>query len=91
MTDGVRFARMADGREIAFLQMSDNAGPVILRTSSPPYPLDLLNEDPMYDRFLRTLGGCGRLVVFDKPRASTGRGRSSPSTRAVAESVTSLD
>ena len=67
MIDSVQFAQMADGREIAYQEMSDHAGPLILHTSSPPYPLDLLNEDPMYDRFLRTLGGCGRLVVFDKP------------------------
>ena len=74
MIDSVRFAKMADGREIAYQEMSHNAGPLILHTSSPPYPLDLLNEDPMYDRFLRTLGGCGRLVVFDKP----GLGSSDP-------------
>lgn len=67
VTDSVQFAQMADGREIAFQAMSDDTGPLILHTSSPPYPLDLLGEDPMYDRFLRTLGGCGRLVVFDKP------------------------
>jgi class 3 adenylate cyclase len=67
MNDSVQFAQMADGREIAYQEMSDNPGPFILHTSSPPYPLDLLDEDPMYDRFLRTLGGCGRLVVFDKP------------------------
>lgn len=67
MTDDVRFAQMADGREIAYRTMSDVAGPLILHTPSGPFPVDLLDEDPMYDRFLRTLGTCGRLVLFDKP------------------------
>ena len=77
MVDDVRFAQMADGREIAYRVMSDSAGPVILHTASGPFPVDLLDEDPMYDRFLRTLGGCGRLVLFDKP----GIGSSDPVDR----------
>ena len=32
-----------------------------------PWPVELIDEDPMYDRFLRTLGGSCRLVVFDRP------------------------
>ena len=66
----VRFARMADGRDIAYRVLVDGEGPVLLHTTSGPFPLDLLDEEPMYDLFLRTLGKCGRLVVFDKP--STG-------------------
>ncbi len=77
MVDDVRFAQMADGREIAYRVMSDSAGAVILHTASGPFPVDLLDEDPMYDRFLRTLGGCGRLVLFDKP----GIGSSDPVDR----------
>jgi pimeloyl-ACP methyl ester carboxylesterase len=63
----MRFARLADGQEIAYRQWSDNAGPVILHTHGATAPLELLGEEPMYDRFLRTLGQCGRLVLFDKP------------------------
>ena len=29
--------------------------------------MEMLDEEPMYDRFLRTLGQAGTLVVFDKP------------------------
>lgn len=67
MIDGAQFAQMPDGREIAFRVTSDNPGPLILHTPSGPFPVDLLDEDPMYDRFLRTLGTAGRLVAFDKP------------------------
>ena len=67
MVDEVRFAPMTNGREIAYRVVSDGDGPVIVHTPVEPFPLDLLAEDPMYDRFLRTLGGCGRLVVYDRP------------------------
>ncbi len=77
MVGNVRFARMADGREIAYRVMSDGDGPTILHTTSGPFPIDLLGEEPMYDRFLRTLGGSGRLVLFDKP----GIGSSDPVDR----------
>jgi class 3 adenylate cyclase len=36
--------------------------------------VELLDEDPMYDRFLRTLGSAGRLVVYDR----LGMGSSDP-------------
>jgi class 3 adenylate cyclase len=42
-----------------------------------PWPLDLLSEEPMYDRFLRTLSGYGRVVVYDRP----GLGSSDPFDR----------
>jgi hypothetical protein len=61
---------MADGRDIADRVVSDGDGPLILHTASGAYPIDLLDADPMYDRFLRTLGLVGRLVSYDKP--STG-------------------
>jgi hypothetical protein len=37
-------------------------------------PIDLLDEDPMYDRFLRTLASAGRLVLYN----SLGIGSSDP-------------
>ena len=67
MVGDVRFAQMAGGQEIAYRLVSEGDGPVILHTPSGPFPLDLLNEEPMYDLFLRTLSGSGRLVLYDKP------------------------
>ena len=75
--DDVRFAQLADGREIAYRVMSETAGPVVLHTHGVTVPAEILNEDPMYDRFLRTLGQCAHLVVFDKP----GTGGSDPFDR----------
>ncbi len=72
--DDVRITKVGDGREIAYRVMSHTDGPVLLHTSSPTFPMEMLVEDPMYDRFLLTLGQCGRLVVFDKP----GTGASDP-------------
>ena len=77
MVGEMQFAQMTDAREIAYRAMSDGDGPLILHTASGPFPVDLLDEDPMYDRFLRTLGRCGRLVVWDKP----GIGSSDPVDR----------
>jgi pimeloyl-ACP methyl ester carboxylesterase len=70
----VRFATIADGREIAYQVMSEGDDPVIVHDVVGPWPLDLLGEEPMYDRFLRTLGRYGRLVVYDRP----GLGSSDP-------------
>jgi class 3 adenylate cyclase len=70
----VRFATIADAREIAYQVMSEGDGPVIVHDVVGPWPLDLLGEEPMYDRFLRTLGRYGRLVVYDRP----GLGSSDP-------------
>ena len=77
MADKVQFARLPDGREVAYRVMSGATGPVILHTTAGPFPLDLLEEEPMYDRFLQTLGGSGRVVLFDKP----GVGSSDPIDR----------
>lgn len=68
---------MADGREIAYRVMSDAEGPTILFTHQTTFPVEILDEDPMYDLFFRTLGQCGRLVLFDKP----GIGASDPFDR----------
>ena len=77
MADDVRFTRMADGREVAFRVLSDTEGPVIVHTHDSTFPMEMLDDEPMYDRFLRTLGQAGRLVVFDKP----GVGASDPFAR----------
>ena len=68
---------MADGREIAYRVMSQAQGPTILYTHHSTFPVEILDEDPMYDLFFRTLGQCGRLVLFDKP----GIGASDPLDR----------
>jgi class 3 adenylate cyclase len=47
--------------------MSRNDGPALLFTPEGRAPIDLLEEDPMCDRFVRTVGRIGRLVLFDKP------------------------
>lgn len=73
----VRFAPIADGRDVAYRVVTDAEGPLIIHTTSGPYPLDLLDEDPMYERFLRILGECGRLVLYDRP----GFGSSDPIDR----------
>lgn len=77
MDGEVRFATMADGREVAYRVVSDSDGPVIVHPPMGPWPLDLLGEEPMYDRFLRVLGGSGRVVVYDRP----GSGSSDPFDR----------
>jgi class 3 adenylate cyclase len=58
---------MANGREIAYRVMSQANGPTILYTHVTTFPVEILDEDPMYDLFFRTLGQGGRLVLFDKP------------------------
>jgi hypothetical protein len=58
VAEDVRFTRLADGREIAYLVLSDDGGPVIVHTHVTTLPMEMLTEDPMYDRFLRTLGQC---------------------------------
>ena len=71
--DDVRITRLGDDREIVYRVMSNADGPVLLHTSSPTFPMEMLVEDPMYERFLLTRQ-CGRLVLFDKP----GTGASDP-------------
>ena len=66
MAEDVRFARMADGREVVYRVMSQGDGPVVLHTGAATFPFEFLDADPMYDRFLRTLGQVGQLVLFDK-------------------------
>jgi len=74
MADDFRFAQMGDGREIAFRTFGRPDGSLIVHSPSGPWPVELLDDDPMYDRFLRTLGSSGRVVVYDRP----GTGSSDP-------------
>ena len=67
MADDVRFASMPDGREIAYRLVAGGDGPLIVHTPGNLIPIDLLPEDPMYDRFIQTLAMSGRLVLYDKP------------------------
>ena len=68
---------MADGGEIAYRVMSQAQGPTILYAHTTTFPVEILDEEPMYDLFFRTLGQSGRLVLFDKP----GIGASDPLDR----------
>lgn len=63
----VRFAECSDGREVAYRVLSDAEGPVIVHTHITTFPMEMLGEDPMYDRFHRALGLAGMLVLFGKP------------------------
>ncbi len=74
MAGEVQFATMANGREVVYQVRSDCDGPVIIHEVVGPWPLDLVGEEPMYDRFLRTLGLHGQVVVYDRP----GLGSSDP-------------
>ena len=74
MADDRGFAQLADGREVAYRVMSRSDGPVIVHNPNVSAPIDLLDEDPMYDRFLRTLASAGRLVLYN----SLGIGSSDP-------------
>jgi class 3 adenylate cyclase len=58
---------MPDGREIAYRVVSGGDGPLIVHTPGNLIPIDLLPEDPMYDRFIQTLATSGQLVLYDKP------------------------
>ena len=63
----VCFAQLENGREVAYRIESDSDGPTIVHLFSGTAPIEVLSDDPMYDRFLRTLGRYGRLITFDAP------------------------
>lgn len=65
MADDLGFAQMVDGREVAYRVVSGGDGPVIVHSPNGGVPILLLDEDPMYDRFVRTLASPGRLVLYD--------------------------
>ena len=68
---------MSNGREVAYRMVSQSRGPVFAYTHPNTFPVEVLDEDPMYDRFFRTIGQAGTLVLFDKP----GTGASDPFDR----------
>jgi class 3 adenylate cyclase len=70
----VRFAEFSGGREVAYRVLSQTPGPLIVHAVQGDLAMELLEEDPFYDRFLRALGQAGTLVLFDKP----GLGASDP-------------
>jgi class 3 adenylate cyclase len=65
VADDLGFAQMVDGREVAYRVVSGGDGPVIVHSPNGGVPILLLDEDPMYDRFVRTLASPGRLVLYD--------------------------
>ena len=67
MGQGPRFTTTDDGREVAYRVLSEADGPLILHTAGGTAPIEVLDEDALYRRFLETLGGYGRLVLFDRP------------------------
>lgn len=58
-------ARLADGREVPYRVFGED-GPWILHTRAFGGPVDLLDNDPMYDRFLTTLASAGQLLAYDR-------------------------
>lgn len=65
--DEICFAQLESGAEVAYRVVSDADGPTIVHIPGGTTPIEVLSDDPMYDRFLRTLGRYGRLIVFDRP------------------------
>ncbi len=61
------FARHGNGREAAYRVFSETDGPTIVVLPAGTMPIEVLDEDPMFDRFLRTLGQYGRVVAIDRP------------------------
>lgn len=70
----IRFAKVGDGREIAYRELSQLAGPAIVHFYTATAAMELLDEERMYARMLETLAASGRLILFDKP----GLGASDP-------------
>jgi class 3 adenylate cyclase/pimeloyl-ACP methyl ester carboxylesterase len=74
MVTETRFAALANGQEVAYRSLSRSPGPVIVHCPGGMAPIEVLEEDPPYERFLRTLGGYGSLLVYD----FVGKGASDP-------------
>ena len=64
MADDLGIARMPDGREVAYRIVSGD-GPVIVHTPNGGVSIELIDDDPMYARFVQTLASAGRLVLYD--------------------------
>lgn len=70
----IQFAKVEHGGEIAIRELSQNEGPALVHFSTATAAMELLDEERMYAQMLQTLGGAGRLILFDKP----GLGASDP-------------
>ena len=62
----IEFTRLGDGREIAFRRHSGAPGPTMIYFPTGTVPIEVMGEDPMEDRFLRTLGRYGSLFSLDR-------------------------
>lgn len=69
-----QFAALETGREVAYKCLTHSAGPTLVHVPSGMTPIEVIEEDPPYERFLRTLGGYGSLIAFDH----LGKGASDP-------------
>lgn len=61
-----RFDRLHDGREVAFRCLSDSPGTTIVYVPGGTTPIEVIEDDTMSARFLRTLGRYGSLVALDR-------------------------
>jgi class 3 adenylate cyclase len=61
-----RFVRLHDGREVAFRCVSDAPGTTIVFAPGGTTPIEVIEDDAMSARFLRTLGRYGSLVALDR-------------------------
>jgi hypothetical protein len=61
-----RFVRLHDGREVAFRCLSETSRTTIVFVPNGTTPIEVIEDDVMLARFLRTLGGYGSLVALDR-------------------------
>ena len=69
-----QFTALANGQEVAYRWLSQSAGPTFVHVPGGMVPIEVLEDDPPYERFLRALGDYGSLVVYD----FVGKGASDP-------------
>jgi len=68
-----RYAKSPSGARVAFQVIGDGARDILLNTNWLS-SIDLMWDEPRYERCLRHLAACGRLILFDK----RGTGASDP-------------
>jgi pimeloyl-ACP methyl ester carboxylesterase len=62
---GIEYARVAAGSLVAYREVG-GSGPPIVYVSGAMMPIEVMQEDPVNDRFLQGLAALGRLFVFDR-------------------------
>ncbi|MDW3217756.1 MAG: adenylate/guanylate cyclase domain-containing protein [Acidimicrobiales bacterium] len=62
-----QYTRVGDGREIAYRTIVVADGPDFVFVPSGTMPIEVLEEDPMMARFLRTLGRYGTVHAIERP------------------------